>query len=235
MIDLIYTSGDNALLTQITLDESWLVGMRSDKHAYVPISFVDVQYKQPNFERHLAMVREMQPKYAVVPDLGDTYVDRSDVLRALHQADDLLAVSPHTIVLIVPKLSGQLPLIPSDFSIGYSLPSNNGAAQYGLWKLEGRRIHLLGGNPHYQIKLYRLYRHSVQIRSADGNMAQKVALKFTKYWENGAWIKHPKATQEKEKQVVDLPYECIRWSLRNIRQAWIQQDTPMQTLWNEVA
>lgn len=238
MIDLIYTSGNNRELAQITTEEQWMVGMRSDKHPYMPISFMDIRYKQPNFERHLAMIKEHQPKYAVVPDLSDDYSEKQDVLRALHQAEQITAIAPHTTVLIVPKRSAQLQWIPSDFSLGYSIPTSNGGAKFGLWKLSGRRVHLLGGNPHYQMKLYRLHRHNVHIHSADGNMAQKAAFEFSKFWTNNRWIKHPEATQNKDEQKPDLPYECIRMSLQNIKQAWIRlyQPTSVELLWNcEVA
>ncbi|MBO0796311.1 MAG: hypothetical protein J2P36_35925, partial [Ktedonobacteraceae bacterium] len=140
---LIYTSGDNARLARMTLEAGWLVGMRSDKTAYVPINFMDVDYRCPNFERHLAMVREHRPQFAVVPDLSHTQIDQADITRALHQAERLQSVMPPGgVVLLVPKLLAQVSLIPQDFALGYSIPSTNGKALYYPWSLQKRRIHL---------------------------------------------------------------------------------------------
>jgi hypothetical protein len=228
MIDLIYTSGDNRRLAGITLDAGWLVGMRSDKTATCPISFLDIDYKAPNFDHHLVMCKEHLPKIAIVPDLSDTYVDTKDIARALHQAERLAAYCEH--VMLVPKLSKQIAHIPHDFLIGYSLPTTNGGAKYGVWKLSGRRVHLLGGNPHLQMKLAQAMQGYAEVVSVDGNMAQKMAFQFSKYWHAGQWMEHPL----KHTGYPDLPYECIRMSLHNIRTAWEHTETPLpdQCLWN---
>lgn len=224
--DLIYTSGDNALLAKITLEAGWLVGMRSDKSACVPISFMDIDYRLPDFDRHLSMVKEHRPKIAVVPDLSDTYVCPDDIRRALHQTERL---TPYCeTVLIIPKLSKQIDLIPASFRIGYSLPSSNGGAKYGVWKLEGRNIHLLGGSPQLQRKLYQ----HCAVLSVDGNMSQKMAFRFSKYWVNRTpyWVDHPL----KHFGEANLPYKCIQLSLKNIKDAWLNvlSSLPPDSLWS---
>lgn len=226
--DLIYTSGDNARLASITLASGWLVGMRSDKSATVPIRFIDIDYRKPDFKHHLAMCKEHRPKIAIVPDLSEMIVDQQDIARALHQAEQLTPYCDH--VMIVPKLSGQIAHIPHDFLIGYSVPTTNGGAKYGVWKLSGRRVHLLGGNPHVQMRLYREMRSYCDVISVDGNMAQKMAFQFSKYWCAGQWKDHPL----KHTGYPDLPYECIQMSLRNIRDAWHQVEMPLPEycLWN---
>lgn len=228
---LIYTSGDNRQLAEITRKAGWLVGMRSDKSATVPISFMDIDYKKPDFERHLAKVKEHRPQIAIVPDLNEKCVDKQDIVRAIHQAEQLTSYCEQ--VMIVPKLSGQIAHIPHDFVIGYSLPTSNGGAKYGVWKLSGRRVHLLGGNPHFQMKLYREMQAYSDVTSVDGNMAQKMAFQFSKYWHAGQWKDHPL----KYTHYIDLPYECIRMSLKNIRDAWQNSipDLPAQSLWSQVS
>jgi hypothetical protein len=226
MIDLIYTSGDNAILASMTQASNWLVGMRSDKYATLPIEFLDIDYKKPDFKRHVLMAEQHRPTYAIVPDLDERATSQQDVMRALRQIDRLSLYCET--VYLVPKLSKQLTLIPLDIPIAYSLPSSNGAAQYGVWKLAGRRIHLLGGNPHEQMRLYRLAeQYGYQVISADGNMAQKMAFQFGKYWEASTWMKHSRhGLQER-----DVSYECIQLSLRNIRQAWINMLEPNSMQW----
>src|SRR5581483_1402700 len=144
MIDLIYCAGGNPRLSLIAEEEGWLIGFRSDysapKH---PIAFVDVEYKKPDFMAHLRLVARHKPKYTTVPDLSEKEINRADIDRAIQQAEQLSAYCE--IPLIVPKLSGQLEMIPAFFAIGYSIPSSYGGAQYPLWELAERQIHLLGG------------------------------------------------------------------------------------------
>lgn len=231
----IYTCGDNDKFVQITLEVGgWLIGMRSDKTACAPISFMDVNYKKPDFNRHLAMVKEHLPRFAVVPDLSNEYVSKEDVLRALHQAEQL---TPYCeTVLIVPKLAGQLAMIPPDFVIGYSVPSENGEALYYPWQhLRGRRVHILGGSPHFQMRLYRFLQGKSTINSVDGNMAQKMGW-LCKYWSRQCsnWVEHPLKAENPDERHPDLPYECVRLSLENIRDAWLNKEPelPANSLWS---
>src|SRR6266704_2715802 len=212
-MDVIYFAGENKRLMQIAYESGYLLGIRSDlRDDGFPISFVDIDYKHPDFEAHLAIVAKHQPKYATVPDLSETEVSEADVARALAQAACLSQYCEH--VLIVPKLSGQLAFIPPQFAIAYSVPTSYGGAKYGVWKLAGRRVHLLGGSPHVQMKLYHYLRDAIQ--SVDGNLAQKLALQFAKYWQAHKWVKHPLQGQGIE----DLYFDCWRKSCQNIRQQW---------------
>lgn len=217
MIDLIYTSGDNALFLDLCQRANWLVGIRSDKYPVAPtapIQFVDVRYTSPDFERHLELVKRFRPLYATVPDLSERTASREDIMRALRQAEALAPYCGAT--LIVPKLSGQIALLPREMPIGYSVPSRYGSASYPLWELEGRRVHLLGGSPHRQMNLYSYISCLAVVASADGNMHQHMS-GYGKYWRAGRWVKHPAHGSGD----VSVSYESIAWSLRNIRQAWL--------------
>jgi hypothetical protein len=212
-IDLIYCAGGNNHLMTIASEAGWLLGARSDKLAYGhEITFVDIHYRVPNWKRHLAYVQREHPTYAVVPDLSETTVDTTDVTRALAQADELAQYCETP--LIVPKLSGQLPLIPASYAIAYSVPSSYGGAQFGPWFLDGRRVHLLGGSPSTQRRIYRYIRNRAEVMSADGNMAQKVLSKLGYWSEQNVWKKAPLGTDY---------YDCWRHSLVNIRQMWLRE------------
>lgn len=214
-LDLIYCAGQNRRLMSIAQDAGFLLGIRSDRKDYgFPIQFVDIDYKAPDFPMHLAVVKRHQPKYATVPDLSDTEVSEPDIIRAVKQAEQLASYCGT--VLLVPKLSGQLAFIPTDYAVAYSVPTSYGGAKYGAWKLSGRRVHLLGGSPHAQMKLARYLPESIQ--SADGNMAQLMS-KFAKYWQAWQWIEHPRRGQ-KEK---DLYLECWELSCQNIYRQWQQE------------
>jgi hypothetical protein len=215
MIDLIYCAGGNPRLSQIAVEEGFLIGFRSDYAAPAhPISFVDVEYRNPNFMAHLETVKKHRPKYATVPDLSEKAVSRDDVARAIQQAERL---APYCeIPLIVPKLSGQLGMIPTEYAIGYSIPTSYGGAQYPLWELSGRKVHLLGGSPRKQLEIYRYLSCFAEVISADGNYAQLMATRFAEFWNGKKWIEHPKMkTGDK-----DLYFECWRWSCQHIYQDW---------------
>src|SRR6185312_13784929 len=209
-IHLIYCAGDNERHAAIADEEAWWIGVRSNKHAYnVPIRFIDNDYHAPDFKRHLEMVKRFSPHYATVPDLSEQEVNRADIDRALQQADQLSQYCET--VFIVPKLTGQIAMLPEHLAIGYSVPTSYGGAQYPLWELEGRKVHLLGGSPHEQIKLYRYIACYADVVSADGNMFQLIS-GFGKYWKHGQWVEHPKHGLKDP----NTTYQCIAWSLRNI-------------------
>jgi len=219
MIDLIYCAGGNPRLSQIADEEGWLIGFRSDYVAPThPICFIDIDYKHPDFMAHLRTVTKHKPKYAIVPDLSDKMIDQQDIDRAIKQAELLTGYCE--IPLIVPKLSGQLDLIPERFAIGYSVPSRYGGADYLLWELAGRRIHLLGGSPKKQFQAYLHLSAIAEVISADGNYAQRQATKFAEYWTGKKWVEHPDYQAEEAARRKDLYFECWRWSCQNIMKGW---------------
>jgi hypothetical protein len=150
--DLIYCAGSNQALDRIAHEAGFLLGIRSGRTSLpgYRVQFVDIDYRRPDFEKHLRVVSKHQPKYATVPDLSEEYVSPQDVSRALAQA--LAQYEQRASVcetpLIVPKLPGQIALLPAHVAIGYSLPASYGGARYPLWEMEGRRVHLLGGVVH---------------------------------------------------------------------------------------
>ena len=211
MLDLIYCAGNNRQLMHAASEAAWLLGVRSDRTSYgYPLAFVDIHYVAPDWARHLLRVQRERPRYAIVPDLSDTVVDVADIRRALAQADEL---APYCDVpLIVPKLSGQLAHIPARYAIAYSIPSTYGGAGFGPWKLGGRRVHLLGGSPSTQRRIFRSLRGVAEVMSVDGNMAQKCAGKLNYWSERNVWVQVPRGS---------MAYlDCWRRSLENIRRMW---------------
>lgn len=218
-IDLIYCAGGNPLLSQIAYEEGYLLGFRSDANmanCKYPVSFIDIDYKKPDFEKHLGVVSRYHPKYATVPDLSEQEVSREDIDRVLAQAERLQLHCE--IVLVVPKLTGQITLLPPHFAIGYSVPSRYGGAKYPLWELAGRKIHLLGGSPKKQMQAYLHLSAIAEVMSIDGNYAQSQAVKYAMYWHRHKWLYHP----EKDAGGKDLYQECWRWSCQHLMTAWKQ-------------
>lgn len=218
VIDLIYCAGANDRLMRAASDAGWLLGARSDRSSYGhPLAFVDIHYRAPDFARHLRRVAAERPRYAVVPDLSETEVSKADVARALAQADELAMFCETP--LLVPKLAGQVALIPTRYAIAYSVPSSYGGARFGPWVLLGRRVHLLGGSPSTQRRMYRHLRGDADVMSVDGNMAQKVLGKLNDWSCRNVWEKAPRGTDY---------MECWRRSLENIYQMWLMESTDYQ-------
>ncbi len=218
MIDLIYTSGNNKTYAEMSQEAGWLIGMRSDKTPCdVPISFVDINYKEPNWPRHLVICKRLHPRYAIIPDLNELRVSKADIDRTLYQYEQISSYCE--VPLIVPKVVSQLALLPSHMAIGLSIVSRYGGVQSVEFEflplLEGRRVHLLGGSPHKQMEMYRYISCYADVVSADGNMFQRMS-GYGKYWQSGKWIRHPRFGQKDPR----VSSDCIMWSLKNIRCAW---------------
>ncbi len=178
-LDLIYCAGDNKRLTTIAAQAGFKIGIRSGRssHGY-PVTYVDIEYKRPNFEKHLKAVREHRPKYATISDLSSTEVSAEDIKRALAQYQQLANYCE--IPLLVPKLPEQLPLIPTGIALGWSIRTSYGGVSERMkpWHFEGRRVHLLGGSPQEQIDLFKKLSLCAEVMSADGNMAQLLATQW---------------------------------------------------------
>lgn len=218
-IMLVYCAGGNPRLSQIAYDAGWKLGMRSDESTLdLPQVFIDIDYKRPDWQRHVEVVAKYRPKYATIPDLSESEVSEEDVERALRQREELAQYCE--IPLVVPKLAGQLAMLPPDVAIGYSVPSSYGGVKFGIWEvaqyLEGRRVHLLGGSPKKQIEAYLQLSPYSQVMSADGNYAQRQAVRFGEYWERHCWLEHP-GVKSKQK---DIYYEAWQWSCENLLAYW---------------
>lgn len=217
MLDLIYCAGNNERLSRIAHDNGWLLGMRSNSSATdLPQTFIDINYKKFDFEKHVDVVAKYHPKYASVPDLSEKETSINDIERAVKQAERLQEYCD--IVLIVPKLSDQLPLIPSQYALGYSIPTSYGGAKYLPWELAGRRIHILGGSPRKQMESYLHLSSIATVMSADGNYAQSQAVRYAMYWKRNKWLYHERKVEGGK----DLYIECWERSCLNLMQEWIR-------------
>lgn len=187
-----------------------LVGARSDHSQQLSCckpEFIDFNFHKPNVRRHLAVVKEMRPKYCVAPDV----LDAADLPKVLDIAEQLSEYASN--VIVVPHVSGLVYKIPGEYIIGYSVPTSYGAAEIFLWELQGRRVHLLGGTPRRQYEL-RLYIPGVV--SIDGNAYIKAA-QFGEYV--GADLKFKKDCKYKGIDMIDL----VKKSIDNITCFWREE------------
>ncbi len=208
---LIFCRGRAGRLAGLATSLGYLYGARSDyvsKSTPRCVGLVDVNWKKYDWSKHKAVVKDHNPLLAAVPDV----LSPKDVPRALAQADELIPYCMNC--LIIPKASGVIRLIPSDYIIGVSVPSSY--AGYLPWRSElmGRRVHLLGGTPHKQLSLIATYRRwQIPVFSADGNGVCKAAL-YRKRWSCAkiGWIIDNRLSY----------YELVQQSLRDWRDIWVR-------------
>jgi hypothetical protein len=130
-------------------------------------------------------------------------------------------------VVIVPKVVGGVPRVPVSVGgrrviLGYSVPTSYGGSPVPLWEHAGRPVHLLGGSPQEQLRLWYAFGGvGCAVVSADGNMAGQQARKG-RYWSRAPGRKgHWKQLADCGDTRTDgVPLECFRRSLEAIRDAW---------------
>lgn len=218
---LIFCADGNTRHAQIAHASGWLYGARLPPRgiADLPLAFADQDWRKPNRERYMAELAKRRPGLATVLDL-EREEQLSEVLSWAEEAAQHISEA----VLLIPKVSGIIPLLPrriggKDVWLAYSVPTKYGGSPIPLWEFAGWPIHLLGGSPQAQRDVWRYLRGIADVRSLDGNMAKKHGVGRCLYWTqqttaHGHWqpINHAVET--------DAPDECLRRSLANIRDAW---------------
>lgn len=221
MVELIYCADGNKKFAEIAIDAGFLYGARlPHKGLHFPIYFADQDWKTPDRSRYMAELRKHQPQVATVLDCESL----EQLPEVLEWAED--AATTVRRVIIIPKASGVIGRLPhtiagAEIVLGYSVPTSYGGTEIGLWEFEGWPVHLLGGSPQSQMRLC----HYLRVVSADGNMANKMAISRCQFWAPGnakAKDRYWPKLQEADGSAwgKDAPYEAFRRSCNNIVSAW---------------
>ena len=189
----------------------WLPGARytnlRDVRKYERIGFLDIEWKNYSFERHLKAAKATNPLFTVALDVDDP----RKLARILEQAHELSLHCNH--VIIVPKhlsLRNKLEShIPKNFVLGYSVPTRYGGTLIPA-KFFTRPVHLLGGRPDVQRALAEI----MPVTSIDCNRFTLDA-SFGDYFDGEIFRPHPLGGYER----------CIRDSLKNINYLWERYDS----------
>lgn len=100
MIDKIVTHSKYVL--NIAIKRKWFIGARytnlRDVSSFNSIHFIDIDWKNYNFSKHLEAVKKFKPKYTVAKD----WEKKSDLKNILNQASILSNYCEN--VIIVPKV-----------------------------------------------------------------------------------------------------------------------------------
>jgi hypothetical protein len=220
---LIYCGGGNSRFARIALETGYKYGAQMPKTVYGPVYFADQNWRKPNRVVYMAALQTHRPVMATVLD----WEREEQLAEVLDWAEEAAQYVER--VLIVPKVIGGIGRIPrhvngKDVVLAYSVPSRYAGTQVPAWEFAGWPVHLLGGSPHAQMRLYRHLAGVCEVVSADGSMTSKMATTRCQYWVNGT------ATESRDRFWPGLkgwtrgdgPDEAFRRSCVNIVTAWQQ-------------
>lgn len=166
------------------------------------IGFVDIDWKNYCFDRHLETVVDHKPRITMARDVECIF----ELDSILKEAESLLNHSQQ--VAIVPKdvnLNGRLSeLIPSDFILAYSVPTKYGGTAVSIESFD-RPVHLLGGRPDVQ----RILAERLKVYSMDCNRFTYDA-RFGDYFDGETFRPHPVGGYD----------NCLIDSIKNINMLW---------------
>ena len=233
-MDLIYCAAGNQRFMEIAVAAGYRYGAQLPRTVYGPLYFVDQDWTRPNRSAYLAALAAHRPHMATVLDW-----ERPDQLsEVLGWAEDAAAFVDR--VLIIPKVIGGIDQIPRQVGgkpvvLAYSVPTTYGGTPIHPCKFVGWPVHLLGGSPPWQMRLWRYFRQleaegapPTPVVSVDGNYAQKLATGRCQFWVPGtataARNRWAPTLQEADGQrwAGDGPAEAFRRSCVNIIAAWRQ-------------
>lgn len=165
-------------------------------------SFLDIDWQNYSFSRHLSAAEQVRPLVTVARDIDSI----DDLSRTLKQAQRLEAYAQW--VVIVPKDPRLAPhldeAIPRRYLLGYSVPTRYGATPIEPDQFR-RPVHLLGGRPDIQRELA----EEMPVVSIDGNRLTLDA-RFGDFFDGQTFRPHPEGGYER----------CITDSLRNVAALW---------------
>lgn len=191
---------------EVAIKHGWYVGARytnlRDIKSFKNITFIDIDWKNYNFEKHLEVIKKVKPLMTVARDIENI----SDLESILKEAKILSNYCKY--VIIVPKakeLIDQINLIPSKYILGYSVPSKYGKTEIPPKYFKNRKVHLLGGRPDVQRNLAKI----MNVVSVDCNRFTLDA-KYGDYFVGDKFIPHAKGGY----------VNCLNDSILNINKIW---------------
>lgn len=169
-----------------------------------PINFIDYPFTVNNFpfQKYLWIVKKIQPKYCVAPDIEE----KKNFEKIIEQADILKEYSNE--VIVVPK-AVHPQKIPNRFIVGYpNQPTFGSNSRYGVMDFQqADRIHILGGGPSSQVKIGKHFRNVVSLDTA----SIMIGIQNYDIWRRGKWI-HTKVRDLYTRLLISLNNMYIFWN-----------------------
>jgi len=184
----------------------WLPAARytnlRDVKSFDRLGFLDIDWANYDFARHLAAARATRPALTVARDIEQ----REQLPIILEQAHILAEYADS--VIVVPKDPALAPdmaqLIPDCFLLGYSVPTKYGTTTLPPESFK-RPVHLLGGRPDLQRRLANL----MPVVSLDCNRFTLDAT-YGDFFDGETFRPHPLGGYD----------NCLKDSLANITALW---------------
>lgn len=166
------------------------------------IGFLDIDWKNYDFEIHLDAVALMLPRITIARDVESIF-DLDSILKEaerLKQYAEMVAIVPKDIML-----AGRFDeLIPCEHLLGYSVPTRYGSTLIPV-EYFNRPVHLLGGRPEIQRRLA----DEMPVVSIDCNRFTYDA-RYGDYFDGDIFRPHPSGGYD----------ICLRESIKNINILW---------------
>lgn len=200
---LIFCYGNNKLLADIAVAVGFKYGARLPAATFYSVYFADQNYDQYQKAKNsgdIAKCRRLRKSYMDSlaehhPFMASVYdwMKKEELPEVLDWAEE--AAQFVDVVMLIPKVQRGIHLLPRKIGgkpvyLGYSIPTTNGGTPLPYEDFRGWPVHLLGGSPQKQLKLF--HNPNLNVVSVDGNMAAKQAHKC-RFWRlekgsKGHWI-----------------------------------------------
>lgn len=194
------------LVQKITTRHGWLPAARytnlRDVRTFSEIGFIDIDWRNYNFRRHLEVVKSIKPTITVARDVEAV----EQLGRIVEEASELAMYAKNVVIVPkCPRLADSMEeVIPVDFILGFSTPTKYGGTPIPPERFQ-RRVHLLGGSPKVQLFLA----SKMNVASFDCNRFTLDA-RFGDYFDGEKFRPHPIGGYER----------CLEDSVLGINAAW---------------
>lgn len=166
------------------------------------LGFLDIDWRHYDFSRHLEAAARTRPLMTVARDVED----RRELDGTLAQAQELARFCDCVVIVPKDRSLGQVldTEIPSEFLLGYSVPTRYGGTPICPSKFR-RPVHLLGGRPDVQRRVADL----MPVVSLDCNRFTLDAA-FGDFFDGERFRPHPAGGYDR----------CLSDSIENINRLW---------------
>lgn len=218
---LIFCAGAGRDFALAAVECGWLYGARlPDVTHGLEVHFADQDWKRPDRTAYMNSLAKHRPAMATVLD-WEIEEQLGEVLSWAEEAAQHVTES----VLLIPKVVGGVEKLPRQIGgkrvvLAYSVPTSYGGSPLPLWEHWGWPVHLLGGSPQEQMRVWSELQGRCGVVSVDGNMSGQQARKG-RTWRRqrgrkGFWVQASDLGMDDERPAL----WCFRQSLLEIQRTW---------------
>lgn len=211
---LIFSGGGSRKHYEIATKYGFQYGAQLPDTIYGKLYFADHEWKNPRKDIYIKALCQHKPNMATVLD----WVEGVDLSTILLWAEEISQYVNK--ILIVPKIPQTIKHLPKSINskeviLAYSIPSSYGKTKVSIYEFKGWPIHLLGGSPRKQFKMWKIFSEFSEVSSIDGNYFMLKANKFCQHWElDGRWV------SDNFQNSKDAHFTSFEKSCKNLKIFW---------------